>query len=109
VSEVKNKSSKNVQKVELSELPNETGTENALGKNSIDAVKGVKVELNVILGQASLNICELFDLKEKSILTLNAGTTEPVDLVLDGQIVARGTLVVVDDNFGVQITEVVKG
>ena len=44
MSEVKNKSSKNVQKVELSELPNETGTENALGKNSIDAVKGVKVE-----------------------------------------------------------------
>jgi len=50
---------------------------------------------------------ELFELKENSILTLDSGTREAVEVLLDGKVVARGMLVAVGDSFGVQISEVV--
>lgn len=101
-------SSKKVQNVELGELPDEPAAKSLLSTNQVDLVKGVRVQLRAMLGNTDISVGELFQLKENSVLKLDVSTTAPVDLMLDDKVIARGTLVVVDENFGVQITEVIK-
>ena len=91
------------------ELPNiadrkEQGA--ALFSGHLGLIHGVKVRLSVSMGSASLTVAELFALKEGSVFKLDRAIDEPVDIVLEGQIVARGRLVAVDDSFGVSITEI---
>ena len=69
-------------------------------------LQGVKVKLTVVVGEAQTTLGELMDLKEASILKIDRGVDCPVDVLVEGNIVARGQLVVVDDNFGVRITEI---
>lgn len=65
----------------------------------------VKTTLTVRLGEIELTIGELLGAKENQVLRLNRTIDQPVDILLEGQVVARGTLVAVDDCFGVSITE----
>ncbi len=98
---------KTVHEIRLTEL--EAG--DAQGRRVVDAnfdlIRDVKVRLTVAVGRCELTVKELFELKENSILTLDSGTREAVDVLLDGKVVARGMLVAVGDSFGVQISEVV--
>jgi flagellar motor switch protein FliN/FliY len=73
--------------------------------NPLDLVKDVKVQLSVVLGDAQISVADFMALKEKSVLPLDQQLNEPVDILLDGKVVARGNLVAVDDQFGIQITE----
>ncbi|NML42931.1 flagellar motor switch protein [Ramlibacter sp. G-1-2-2] len=66
---------------------------------------GVKVQLQVRVGSASMTVGELLAARENQVLALDRGVDQPVDLVLDGRTVARGQLVAVDDCFAVRITE----
>ena len=101
-------SEKKIQNVELGEIKTETGEKKVLHDMKLDLVKGVKLQIKALLGNTEITVGELFDLKENSVLKLDAKTNQPIELQLDGKLVARGSLVVVDDNFGIQITEVVK-
>jgi flagellar motor switch protein FliN len=95
-----------VQSIELTQLDaGEKRGARLLGEN-IDLVRNVRVRLTVSVGQCELTIKNLFELRENAVLTLDKDTREPVDILLDGRVVARGTLVAVDDTFGVQITEI---
>ena len=98
---------KAVHEIRLTELE----TEETRGGRAVDAnfdlIRDVKVRLTVAAGRCELTVKELFELKENSILTLDSGTREAVDVLLDGKVVARGMLVAVGDSFGVQISEVV--
>ena len=95
-----------VQGIELTQLdPAEKRGARLLGEN-MDLVRNVRVRLTVSVGQCEITIKNLFELRENAVLTLDKDTREPVDISLDGKIVARGVLVAVDDTFGVQITEV---
>ncbi len=66
------------------------------------------VELNVTLrfGQRQLSLREVMDLASGSVVELDREVDEPVELVLDGRIIARGEAVIVDGNYGVRVTEV---
>lgn len=97
-----------VQRIELDEISPEAVGSRSLFDANLQLIQGVKVALSVSVGNAQLTVGELFALKEKSILSLNKLTTEPVDVLLDGKVVARGELVVVDDYFGVSITQLPK-
>jgi len=68
--------------------------------------EGQGLPLEVIVGECSMSVAELFDLRESSVVKLDREAQAPVDVLLDGKRVARGTLVAVDDNFGVRITEI---
>jgi len=95
-----------VQGIELTQLdPAEKRGGRLLGEN-MDLVRNVRVRLTVAVGQCEITIKNLFELRENAVLTLDKDTREPVDVLLDGKLVARGMLVAVDDTFGVQITEV---
>jgi flagellar motor switch protein FliN/FliY len=78
----------------------------ALFNGHLGLIQGVKVRLAASLGSSSLTVAELFALKDGSVLKLDRAIDEPVDVMLEGQVIARGRLVAVDDNFGVSITEI---
>lgn len=68
------------------------------------------VELNVTLrfGQRQLSLREVMDLTSGSVVELDREVDEPVDLILDGRVIARGEAVIVDGNYGVRVTEVLQ-
>ena len=68
----------------------------------------LNVELNVTLrfGQRLLTLREVLDLTTGSVVELDRQVDEPIELLLDGKVVARGEAVVVDGNYGLRVTEV---
>jgi flagellar motor switch protein FliN/FliY len=66
----------------------------------------VPVTLSVSVGQVETTVGELLALQEASVLKMDRRVDTPIDVILNGQVIARGQLVVVDDNFGIRITEV---
>lgn len=65
----------------------------------------VKAKLQVCVGEATISVGELLGAKEHQVLRLDRGLGQPVDLTIEGKVVARGQLVAVDGNFAVRITE----
>jgi flagellar motor switch protein FliN len=66
------------------------------------------VELNVTLrfGQRQLSLREVLELTSGSVIELDRHVEEPVELLLDGKVIARGEAVVIDGNYGLRVTEV---
>ena len=94
------------QRIELSELPTEQpAASNPTLLQSINPLHQVKATLQVCVGAATLTVGELMAAKEQQVLVLDRGVEQPVDLLLEGQVVARGQLVAVDNQFAVRITE----
>ena len=67
----------------------------------------VPVELAVEVGRTKMTIREALALGPGSIVTLNRLAGEPVDLLVNGKPIARGEVVVIDEEFGLRITEIV--
>jgi flagellar motor switch protein FliN len=74
--------------------------------NNMDLIAGVKVKVEVVVGGTELTVQELFSLQQGAVLPLQQLHDTPLAVRLDGRTIARGTLVVVGDNFGVCITDV---
>ncbi|OOG44434.1 FliM/FliN family flagellar motor switch protein [Polaromonas sp. A23] len=96
----------NVSPVHLQKIEGSPGSGAALFGGDISLIKDVKVKLEVFVGHADITVGELFALKEHSVVKLDASTDASVEIRLDGKIIARGSLVVVDDNLGVNIEEI---
>jgi flagellar motor switch protein FliN len=73
--------------------------------NASHPLHQVKATLQVYLGSATLTVGELMSAAKNQLLVLDRTVGEPVDLLLEGQVVARGQLVALDDRFAVRITE----
>ncbi|CAM3744761.1 FliM/FliN family flagellar motor switch protein [Parendozoicomonas haliclonae] len=69
-------------------------------------VEGLHVKAHVALGQASLTVKELFNLKENSLVPLDTLTDDLLELTVDGHKVARGRLVIQGDRFGIEVVDV---
>ncbi len=67
----------------------------------------VPVELSVEIGRTRMTIGETLKLGPGSIVSLNRLAGEPVDLLVNGKPIARGEVVVIDEEFGLRITEIV--
>jgi len=85
--------------------------ESAVGKAIPEAVNlnlVMDVELNVTLrfGQRQLTLREVLDLTSGSVIELDRQVEEPVELLLEGKVIARGEAVVIDGNYGLRVTEV---
>lgn len=98
--------SKKSKDIELSELNQGKVGDEALVGRDFSLVKGVNVELEAVLGSATISVDKLFNMKIGEVVAMNEAVNAPLNLVLDGKVVARGTLVAVDDCFGVKITEI---
>ena len=77
-----------------------------VAENYLNLVGEIEVECLVRLGTLTLTINELRQLKQGECLPLNQKTHEPVDIVLNNQVIARGELMSCEDCFAIQIVEV---
>lgn len=80
----------------------------ASGFDSANLQMVMDVELNVSLrfGQRQLPLREVLDLSSGSVIELDRMVDEPVELLLDGKVIARGEAVIVDGNYGLRVTEI---
>lgn len=79
-------------------------------KRNLDTILGIPVDVQVVLGSASMLVANLLKLGRGSVIPLNHRVGEPVDIVVNGRVVARGEVVVVEDDnsrFGVSLTEII--
>src|SRR5436305_14796135 len=67
----------------------------------------VPVELAVEIGRTRMTIGQTLDLRPGSVVSLNRLAGEPVDLLINGKPIARGEVVVIDEEFGLRVTDVV--
>lgn len=72
---------------------------------SFQPLHQVRTTLHVCVGSATMTVGELLTAKAQQVLVLDRSVDQAVDLVLEGQVVARGQLVAVGDRFGVKLTE----
>lgn len=94
--------------IELAELAPREGAGSRLLDGRLGAVQNVKARMTVVAGSATISIGDLLNMKSEQIVRLDSLMDEPVDILLEGVLVARGQLVAVDDNFGVRILELPK-
>jgi len=94
------------QMIELPELAAGAASGPALLSGSAALLDSIEVSLSVVVGQSKTTLGQLMRLKEADLLTIDRKVDYPVDIVVNGNIVARGQLVVVDDAFGVRVTDV---
>jgi flagellar motor switch protein FliN len=80
-----------------------------LDSKNIDVVLDVKVQVTVQLGSCELPMREIFELNPGAVLQLRQQAKDPVGLYVNGKLIAYGEVVVVEDNFGIKITELVGG
>lgn len=72
----------------------------------MELLKEVQVQLETRIGRCRLSIAELDALREGEVLALDKAPGDAVEILLGGQVVARGSLVVAGDHFGVRIEQV---
>lgn len=94
--------------VELNQLQPESTipTGGLAGFPDLRRLSDVPIDLTVEIGRARLTVGETLELRQGSIVTLNRMAGEPVDLLVNGTPIARGEVVVIEEQFGVRITDV---
>ncbi len=80
---------------------------NVMDEKALDIVLDVKVKVTVQLGSCLLPMSEVLELAAGSVVQLNQHASDPVGLYVNEKLVAYGEVVVVEDNFGIKITELV--
>ena len=71
----------------------------------VNPLHQIRTRLQVCIGDIHLSVGELMAAREHQVLVLDRQLSQPVDVMLEGRVVARGELVAVDDQFAVRITE----
>ena len=93
-----------VRPVEFAQLG---GSEFAGSQGNIDLIVDIPVRVTVELGRTRKTIGEVLALGPGSVIELNKMAGEPVDVLVNGKLIARGEVVVIDESFGIRVTEVV--
>jgi flagellar motor switch protein FliN/FliY len=93
----------NVQPVQFQSFENE---ELGYDSNNIGLLMDVPLQISVELGRTTKKIREILDFGQGSIIELDKLAGEPVDILVNGRIIAKGEVVVIDESFGVRITDI---
>ena len=78
---------------------------NTIQDPRLDTVLGVKVQLSVRLGSCHLMMRDVLELAPGAIVQLDQKATDSVGLYINDQLIARGEVVVIEENFGIKVTE----
>jgi flagellar motor switch protein FliN/FliY len=79
----------------------------APARGGLDMLHDVEMEVSAELGRTRMSVRELLSLSPGAIVELDRAAGSPADLLVNGRLIARGEVVVVDENFGIRITEIV--
>ncbi|MBZ5737824.1 flagellar motor switch protein FliN [Nocardioides mangrovi] len=75
-------------------------------RNGIELLHGVDMEVTVEIGRTRMTVRDLLDLTPGAVLELDRAAGSPADLLVNGRLIARGEVVVIDEDFGLRITEI---
>lgn len=76
-------------------------------KQDINLILDIPVHLSVELGRTKMAIKDLLNLTQGSVIALDGLAGEPLDILINGYLIAQGEIVVVGDNYGVRITDII--
>ena len=79
----------------------------ASGPDKLDLLMDVELDVALRFGKRSMRLREILELDAGSVVELDRQVQEPADLLLDGKLIARGEVVVVDGNYGLRVLEIV--
>lgn len=85
----------------------EPGASGDMADVNLDLILDVSVSLALRVGATSISIRQLVNLAEGSVVALDREASEPLDVLVNGTLVAHGEIVVVDGKFGVRLTDVI--
>jgi len=85
----------------------EIGARMALsGDAAMKLVKDIPVTLSIELGRTRMSLKQLLELEQGAVIELERMVDEPMDVLVNGTLVAHGEVVVIDDTFGVRLTDI---
>jgi flagellar motor switch protein FliN/FliY len=82
-------------------------TGNAGMMNELDMILDIPVQMSVELGRTKITIKNLLQLAHGSVVELDAMAGEPMDVLVNGTLIAQGEVVVVNDKFGIRLTDII--
>jgi flagellar motor switch protein FliN/FliY len=75
--------------------------------DNLDLIMDVPLNLSVVLGRAEKSVRDILSFNSGSVVELNRLTDEPLEILLNGKLIATGEVVVINENFGIRITNIV--
>lgn len=84
-----------------------TGAASTIAARGIEMLHGVDMEVTVELGRTRMTVRDLLALAPGNVLELDRAAGSPADLLVNGRLIARGEVVVVDEDFGLRVTEII--
>jgi flagellar motor switch protein FliN len=76
---------------------------------NLDVILDVPVTLSLEVGRAQMSVGRLLRLSQGSVVELDRNAGDPLDVLVNGALVARGEIVIVNDKFGIRLTDVLPG
>lgn len=86
-----------------------SGTPPSTEAATLELVRDVELDLKIELGRTQMHLEEVLRLKRGSVVSLDKLAGDPVDVIVNGRLIARGEVLVLNDNFCVRVTELVVG
>ena len=84
-----------------------TSDDNPVAANNLDLILDIPVQLTVELGRTKIAIRNLLQLAQGSVVELDGLAGEPMDVLVNGCLIAQGEVVVVNDKFGIRLTDII--
>ncbi|WP_333607816.1 flagellar motor switch protein FliN [Arsukibacterium sp.] len=95
------------QAVDLEELHDEKSSITKDEKRKLDTILDIPVTISMEVGRAKISIRNLLQLNQGSVVELERVAGEPLDVLVNGTLIAHGEVVVVNDKFGIRLTDVI--
>lgn len=94
----------NVQPVQFSNL--QSGAFGSVDQNNLNLLMDIPLKVTVELGRTQKQIKDILEMSQGSIIELDKLAGEPVDILVNNKLIAKGEVVVIDENFGVRVTDI---
>jgi flagellar motor switch protein FliN/FliY len=92
---------------EFPEFPEQKSQKHNTDEVKLDVILDVPVTLSLEIGRTKINIRNLLQLNQGSVVELDRFAGEPMDVLVNGTLVAHGEVVVVNDKFGIRLTDII--
>ncbi|MCP5079703.1 MAG: flagellar motor switch protein FliN [Psychromonas sp.] len=96
-----------VNNVEFDELQDTAAPLSAEEHARLDSILDIPVTISMEVGRSKINIRNLLQLNQGSVVELDRSAGEPLDVLVNGTLIAHGEVVVVNDKFGIRLTDVI--
>lgn len=98
-------------KAQMEEFPDQEKTDDdalvSLGGPNLDVILDIPVSISMEVGSADISIRNLLQLNQGSVVELDRLAGEPLDVLVNGTLIAHGEVVVVNEKFGIRLTDVI--